>query len=86
MLRSAIKGYADHIFDLQYLAILSGYHSGYYMGAKHPKSPAVLFQSMVNAKQRKDRPSRYNTVTMDDAIAKFQEREERLRRFLDAQR
>lgn len=86
MLKSIVKGYTDHQFDLQYLAILSGYYSGYYMGAKHPKSPMFLFRKMLDAKQIKDKPKHTQEVDMDAAIFKFQEREERLRRFLDAKR
>lgn len=86
MVRAIVKGYEDRLTDMQSLAVLSGYYSGYYMGgSKHPRSPDKVIREMVNAREKANTPKHYDDqATMDAKVAQFQEREERLRRYLNA--
>ena len=50
--KAVIKGYSDHIFDLQVVAMHQGYWSGYYNRAKKPKSLDSVLKKMFKAKEK----------------------------------
>lgn len=50
--RAVIKGYSDHIFDLQLVAVHQGYWSGYYNRAKKPKSLETIMKKLFKAKEK----------------------------------
>lgn len=56
-----VKGYGDHLFDQQVLAVQMGYWAGYYSKAKHPKNIKTILQNMLrkrqNAKKRIKSPA-----------------------------
>ena len=47
-----VKGYSDHIFDLQLIAVHQGYWSGYYNRAKKPKSLESILKKLFKAKEK----------------------------------
>ena len=50
--KAVIKGYSDHIFDLQLLSVHQGYWSGYYNRAKKPKSLESILKKMFKAREK----------------------------------
>ena len=50
--KAVIKGYSDHIFDLQLVAVHQGYWSGYYNRAKKPKSLESILKKLFRAKEK----------------------------------
>lgn len=50
--KAVIKGYSDHIFDLQLLAVHQGYWSGYYNRSKKPKNLETILKKMFKAKEK----------------------------------
>ena len=52
--KAVIKGYADHIFDLQLVAVHQGYWSGYYNRAKKPKNLETILKKLFKAKEKND--------------------------------
>ena len=52
--KAVIKGYSDHIFDLQLVAVHQGYWSGYYNRAKKPKSLETILKKLFKAKEKND--------------------------------
>ena len=50
------EGYYQRLSDLQDLAVVQGYWSGYYMGAKHPKTPGDIIEARRTAGQQRERP------------------------------
>lgn len=86
MVRAVIQGYQDHMFDQQCNAVMNGYWTGYYLGAKRAKPPAKILNEMLQAKQHGQNYEQYQKQQqedMDARVKQFQEREERLRRFLE---
>ena len=63
VLKAVIKGYSDHIFDLQLVAVHQGYWSGYYNRAKKPKSLESILKKLFKAKEKgNDSPHRQKKV------------------------
>lgn len=58
MFKAVVKGYSDHMFDLQLIAVHQGYWSGYYNRAKKPKSLETILSKMFRARE-KDTDSPY---------------------------
>lgn len=52
MFQAYVAGYADHLFDMQALAVQSGYWAGYYGNAKHPKNPKDILAKMSQKRAR----------------------------------
>ncbi len=50
--KAVIKGYSDHIFDLQLVAVHQGYWSGYYNRAKKPKNLETILKKLFKAKEK----------------------------------
>ena len=50
--RAVVKGYSDHIFDLQLVAVHQGYWAGYYNRAKKPKNLETVLKKMFKAKEK----------------------------------
>lgn len=83
MVQAVVKGYEDRLFDQQIPAILAGYYSAYYVGSKHPRSPDKIISGLQSSRNKKRRDTEEE---MAAKVAQFQEREERLRRFLDGRK
>lgn len=91
MFRAFIRGYDDHMFSLQRIAVISGFYSGYYMSSKPKPLDQVLQQLDDEYTFNRNGGTRQAKVAlekeaMDQQVALFQEREERLRRFLNGNR
>lgn len=54
MFRAVIKGYSDHMFDLQLIAVHQGYWSGYYNRAKKPKNLETILKKMFRVREKSD--------------------------------
>lgn len=52
MFKAVVKGYSDHVFDLQLIAVHQGYWSGYYNRSKKPKNLGTILKKMFNAKEK----------------------------------
>ena len=52
--KAVIKGYADHIFDLQLVAVHQGYWAGYFHRAKKPKSLDTILKKLFKAKEKNE--------------------------------
>lgn len=50
--KAVIKGYSDHIFDLQLVAVHQGYWSGYYSRSKKPKNLETILKKLFKAKEK----------------------------------
>lgn len=63
MFKAVVKGYSDHIFDLQLVAVHQGYWSGYYSRAKKPKNLETVLKKLFKAKEKgEDGPHRQKKV------------------------
>jgi hypothetical protein len=63
MFKAVVKGYSDHIFDLQLVAVHQGYWSGYYNRAKKPKNLETILKKLFKAKEKvEDRPHKQKKV------------------------
>ena len=79
MFRAYVAGYADHLFDMQALAVQSGYWAGYYGNAKHPKNPKdiLAMMSQKRARQSGKSPGAVPDVDVEAFLAterRFKER------------
>ena len=52
--KAVVKGYSDHIFDLQLVAVHQGYWAGYYNRAKKPKNLETVLKKMFKAKEKNE--------------------------------
>lgn len=66
-----IEGYEDRLFDQQLLQVHGGFWSGYYTGAKRPKSLKAIITKMV---KQKDQPKSAHADTVDVEAYKEMER------------
>ena len=55
MLKAMIRGYSDHIFDLQLVCTQAGYWAGYYGRTKKPKSIKQVISTMLHGKEAEER-------------------------------
>lgn len=55
--KAVIKGYSDHIFDLQLVAVHQGYWAGYYHRAKKPKNLETILKKLFKAKEKSENKS-----------------------------
>jgi hypothetical protein len=70
MFKAVVKGYSDHIFDLQLVAVHQGYWSGYYNRAKKPKSLESILKKLFKAKEKNtDSPHKQKKVEDVDVEA-----------------
>lgn len=65
MFKAVVKGYSDHMFDLQLIAVHQGYWSGYYNRAKKPKSLETILNKMFRARE-KDTDSSYKQKKVEN--------------------
>lgn len=78
MFKAVVKGYTDHIFDLQLVAVHQGYWSGYYNRAKKPKGLDAILKKMFKAKE-KDENKHHKQKQFDDVDVESFLAKERLR-------
>ena len=76
--KAVVKGYSDHIFDLQLVAVHQGYWSGYYSRAKKPKSLETILKKLFKAKG-KGEEGFYKQKKVDDVDVESFLAKERLR-------
>lgn len=50
--RAVVRGYSDHMFDLQILAVHQGYWAGYYGRAKKPKNLDAVLKKLIKLKSK----------------------------------
>lgn len=60
-----VKGYGDHLFDQQVLAVQMGYWAGYYSKAKHPKNIKTILQNMLRKRQNAEKRSKSPAPEVD---------------------
>jgi hypothetical protein len=69
--RSVVKGYSDHIFDLQLVAVHQGYWAGYYSRAKKPKSLEFILKKLFKAREKGDNKSHKQKKVEDVDVEGF---------------
>ena len=69
--RAVIKGYSDHIFDLQLVAVHQGYWSGYYNRSKKPKGLDTILKKLFKAKTKGDNKHNTQKKVEDVDVEKF---------------
>ena len=69
--KAVVKGYSDHIFDLQLVAVHQGYWSGYYGRAKKPKSLETILKKLFKAKNKNEDKSHAKKKMEDVDVEKF---------------
>lgn len=77
MLRAVIRGYTDHIFDLEIVAVYQGYWSGYYSRAKKPKTTKTIIEKMFRSKEKNSKTSKQTPaeeVDVETFLAREQKR------------
>lgn len=50
--QACVKGYTDHIFDMQLVGVQQGYWAGYYSSAKKPKPLKTIIDKLFKAHVR----------------------------------
>lgn len=60
-----VKGYGDHLFDQQVLAVQMGYWAGYYSKAKHPKNIKTILQNMLRKRQNAEKRIKSPALEVD---------------------
>jgi hypothetical protein len=78
MFKAVVKGYSDHIFDLQLVAVHQGYWAGYYSRAKKPKNLETILKKLFKAKQ-KGEDSFYKQKKVEDVDVESFLAKERMR-------
>lgn len=78
MFKAVVKGYSDHIFDLQLVAVHQGYWSGYYNRAKKPKNLEAILKKLFKAKEKSE-DSTYKQKKVEDVDVESFLAKERLR-------
>lgn len=48
--KACIKGYSDHLFDMQLLCAHQGYWAGYFVKAKRPKTLQAIIDKMIRSR------------------------------------
>ena len=69
--KAVVKGYSDHIFDLQLVAVHQGYWSGYYNRAKKPKNLETILKKLFKAKEKNEDKPHGQKKTEDVDVEKF---------------
>lgn len=72
---AVVRGYSDHIFDLQLVAVHQGYWAGYYSRAKKPKGLDIVLKKMLRIKSKDNQKKSQSKVTEVD-IETFLQREQ----------
>ena len=73
--KAVVRGYSDHIFDLQILSVHQGYWAGYYSRAKKPKSLDTILKKLLKAKS-KDHIKKSQKKATDVDVDTFLKREQ----------
>lgn len=75
--RAVVRGYSDHIFDLQIISVHQGYWAGYYSRAKKPKGIDVILKKLLKAKSKsKDNQKKSQKKVTDVDVETFLQREQ----------
>ena len=76
MFKAVVKGYSDHIFDLQLVSVHQGYWSGYYSRSKKPKNLDTILKKLFKAREKGDdkphKQKKFTDVDVDAFLAKEQ--------------
>lgn len=64
--RAVTRGYSDHLFDLQILAVHQGYWAGYYSRAKKPKGLDTVLKKLLKAKSNDNKKKSHKKATEVD--------------------
>jgi len=86
--RAVIRGYEDHLFDLECLAVHTGYWAGYYSNTKRPKTLKsvleILYKNHLQSKNRKQASTKVDKPEVD--VDQFLKREARFNQFRNSRR
>lgn len=74
--KAVVKGYADHIFDLQLVAVHQGYWSGYYNRAKKPKNLGTILKKLLKSKEKSEDTPHQQKRVEDVDVETFLAREQ----------
>lgn len=85
--QACVAGYSDRLFDYQLLAVHAGYWSGYYTGARKPKSLASVLDKLwrEHLKSRNSKGKKRRRATDVDVEA-FKRMEQQFQQKLAQQR
>ena len=78
--RAVIRGYEDHLFDLECLTVHAGHWAGYYYNSKRPKSLSVIIKDLCSkyAQSKSKSVNKSAVVEKPDVdVDEFLRREER---------
>lgn len=85
--RAVIRGYEDHLFDLECLAVHAGYWAGYYGNTKRPKSLKSVLESLYkNHLQSKKKQVSTKVEKPEVDIDQFLRREARFNKLKNSRR
>lgn len=74
--RAVIRGYENHLFDLECLAVHAGYWAGYYSNAKRPKPLGTILKELCKKHNEKQPRETSNKVERPDVdVDQFLQRE-----------
>lgn len=73
--KAVVRGYSDHIFDLQIVSVHQGYWAGYYSRVKKPKSIDTVLKKLLKVKSKDNQKKSQKKVTEVD-VETFLQREQ----------
>lgn len=78
VLKAVIRGYTDHMFDLQLISVQQGYWAGYYNRAKKPKSLETILKKLLKSRTKDSHKesSKKSQQNMEVDVETFLKREQ----------
>ena len=73
--KAVVRGYSDHMFDLQIVAVHQGYWAGYYSRARKPKGLDTVLKKLLKVKSKDISKKSQSKVTEVD-VETFLQREQ----------
>lgn len=49
---AVVAGYSDRLIDNEITAVMTGYYTGHYSNARHPKSPATFVKKIYDSHKK----------------------------------
>lgn len=62
---AVVKGYADHLFDLQLISVEAGYWSGYFSNSKRPKPLESIMNKMIASRFKSQKQTHAQEVDVE---------------------
>lgn len=79
--KAVIRGYSDHLFDLQILSVYQGYWAGYYTRTKKPKNLEVILKKLLKARSNNGQKKSQKKATEVDVDTFLMREQMRLSKF-----